>query len=40
MKKMYNEVKEKFSVKLTPEVKFIGKMNKEEEEIWNELLNH
>lgn len=40
MKKMYNKVNEKFGVKLTPEVKFIGEMNEVEKEIWNEFLNN
>ena len=40
MKKMYNEVKEKHNIKLRPEVRFIGEMNEEEKEIWNELLNN
>lgn len=40
MKKMYNEVKDKFGIKLKSEVRFIGKMNEVEREIWNELLNN
>lgn len=40
MKKMYNEVNKEFSIKLRPEVEFIGEMNEEEKEIWNELLNN
>ena len=40
IKKMYNEVNNKFSIKLKPEVRFIGNMNEEEKEIWNELLNN
>lgn len=39
MKRMYNEVKNKFNIKLSPEVRFIGEMNEVEKEIWNELLN-
>ena len=39
MKKMYDKVKEKFDIKLRPEVIFIGEMNEEEKKIWNELLN-
>lgn len=39
MNKMYNEVKERYTIELIPEVKFIGIKNKEEEEIWNTLLN-
>lgn len=38
MNKMYNEVKEKYTIELIPEVKFIGVKSKEEEEIWNTLL--
>lgn len=38
MNKMYNEVKEKYTIELVPEVKFIGVKSKEEEEIWNTLL--
>ncbi len=38
IKKMYNEVNKKFSIKLQPEVRFIGIMNEEEKQIWNELL--
>jgi len=37
--KMYNEVKERYTIELLPEVKFIGVKTKEEEEIWNTLLN-
>ena len=40
MQKMYNKVREKFQIKLRPEVRFIGEMNEEEKEIWNELLNN
>lgn len=40
MKKMYNEVNNKFSIKLRPEVRFIGEMNKDEKDIWNELLSN
>ena len=39
MNKMYNEVKERYTIELIPEVKFVGIKNKEEEEIWNTLLN-
>ena len=39
MNKMYNEVKEKYTIKLLPEVKYVGIKSKEEEEIWNTLLN-
>ena len=37
MQKMHNLVKEKYSIELQPEVKFIGKKDKEEEKIWNTL---
>ncbi len=40
MKKMYNKVKEKFGIKLIPEIKFIGEMNEVEKEIWKEFLNN
>ena len=36
---MYNEVKERYTIELVPEVKYIGIKSKEEEEIWNTLLN-
>ena len=39
MNKMYNEVKERYTIELVPEVKYIGIKSKEEEEIWNTLLN-
>ena len=39
MKKMYDKVKEKFDIKLQPEVVFIGEKNEVEKEIWNEFLN-
>lgn len=39
MNKMYNEVKERYTIKLVPEVKYIGIKSKEEEEIWNTMLN-
>lgn len=38
MNKMYNMVKEKYTIELTPEVKFIGIKSKEEEELWNTML--
>lgn len=34
---MYKKVKETYTIELIPEIKFIGKMNKREEEICNEL---
>ena len=39
MNKMYNEVKDKYTIKLVPEVKYIGIKSKEEEELWDTLLN-
>ena len=39
MNKMYNEVKNKYTIELVPEVKFVGTKTKEEEELWNTLLN-
>ena len=38
MNKMYNMVKDKYTIELVPEVKFIGKMSEEEVEIWNTML--
>lgn len=38
MNKMYNMVKEKYTIELVPEVKFIGKTGKEEVELWNTML--
>ena len=38
MNKMYNMVKEKYTIELTPEVKFVGVKSKEEEELWNTML--
>ena len=40
MQQMYNKVYEKYLIKLTPEVRFIGDMNEEERIIWNEFLNN
>ena len=39
MNKMYNEVKEKYTIELMPEVKFVGIKSKEEEELWDTMLN-
>ena len=36
--KMYNMVKEKYTIELEPEVKFIGIKDREEEELWNTIL--
>ena len=36
---LYDKVKEKYNVKLEPEVKFAGEMSEVEKEIWNEFLN-
>lgn len=38
MNKMYNMVKEKYTIELVPEVKFIGKTGKEGVELWNTML--
>lgn len=38
MNKMYNMVKEKYTIELVPEVKYIGKTGKEEVELWNTML--
>ncbi len=38
MYKMYNMVKEKFNIKLEPEIRFIGKANEEESKLWNMML--
>ena len=39
MNKMYNEVKDKYTIKLVPEVKYIVIKSKEEEELWDTMLN-
>lgn len=39
MNKMYNMVRERYTIELTPEVKFVGIKSKEEEEIWDMMLN-
>ena len=39
MNKMYNMVKEKYTIKLVPEVKFVGIKSKEEEDLWDTMLN-
>ena len=39
MNKMYNMVKDKYTIKLVPEVKFIGIKSKEEEDLWDTMLN-
>jgi len=38
MKKMYDEVKNKYTIELIPEIKYIGK-NEEENKIWKEIHN-
>ena len=38
MNKMYNMVKDKYTIRLVPEVKFIGKKSKEEDELWTTML--
>ena len=37
MSKMSKAVKEKYNIKLTPEVRFLGGNNKEEEELWLQI---
>ncbi len=39
MNKMYNMVKEKYTIELLPEVKFVGIKSKEEVELWDTMLN-
>ena len=39
MFKMYNAVKEKYTIRLTPEIRFIGEKTAKEQEIWKELLS-
>ena len=39
MLNMYNMVREKYSICLEPEIKFIGKKTEKERKIWEELLN-
>ena len=34
----YNMVKDKYTIRLVPEVKFIGKKSKEEDELWTTML--
>ena len=38
MNKMYNMVKDKYTIELVPEVKFVGIKSKEEDELWNMML--
>lgn len=38
MNKMYNMVKDKYTIELVPEVKFVGRMSEEEVELWNTML--
>lgn len=38
MNKMYNTVKDKYTIELSPEVKFVGTKDKEEEELWDTML--
>ena len=40
MYKMYSEVKERYTIELHPEVKFIGIANEEEKEIWKTMTEH
>lgn len=37
--KMYNMVKEKYTIELVPEVKYIGLKSEEEEKLWDTMLN-
>ena len=39
MNKMYNMVKDKYTIELHPEVKFVGIMSEEEVELWDTMLN-
>lgn len=39
MNTMYNTVKEKYTIRLIPEIKFVGIKSKEEEELWDTMLN-
>lgn len=38
MNKMYNMVKDQYTIELVPEVKFVGRMSEEEVELWNTML--
>ncbi len=40
MLNMYNMVREKYNIRLKPEIKFIGTKTEEEQKIWEELLNN
>ncbi|MCR5261874.1 MAG: UDP-N-acetylmuramate dehydrogenase [Candidatus Gastranaerophilales bacterium] len=40
MYKMYNEVKVRYTIELHPEVKFFGRANEEEKEIWQTLTSN
>mgnify|MGYP003300270007 CR=1 FL=1 len=40
MYKMYSEVKERYTIELHPEVKFIGIANEEEQKIWKTMTEH
>ena len=40
MYKMYSEVKTRYTIALHPEVKFFGKANEEEKEIWQTMTNN
>ena len=37
MKKMYDEVKTRYTIELVPEIKYIGKIDEEENRIWKEI---
>lgn len=38
MNEMYNKVKDKYTIELEPEVKFVGIKSEEEEKLWNMML--
>ena len=40
MYKMYNEVKVRYTIELHPEIKFFGRANEEEKEIWQTMTNN
>ena len=40
MYKMYSEVKTRYTIALHPEIKFFGKANEEEKEIWQTMTNN
>ena len=40
MNKMYSKVKEKYTIELTPEIKYIGDMGTEEYKLWETLTEN